>query len=123
MRQSVSALFLILAIALTGTQPATAKQVCKPRLSVKQLHFSEVRPQTQERSWTAVVSVDASRCESTAGYFDLGVVRQKENGVELEFREQFIWSAPSTLVGIEFWSDEAVEDYWIDSVQACPCLK
>jgi hypothetical protein len=26
-------------------------------------------------------------------------------------------------VGVDFWADEAVEHYWIDSVQACPCAR
>ena len=90
---------------------------------MKDIRFSEVQRETQERRWTAIVSADASRCATTAGYFDLGVVRQKENGVELQFREQFIWSAPAMMIGIDFWTDEAVEDYWIDSVQDCPCAK
>jgi hypothetical protein len=123
MRQAVHGFLLPFVLVLAASQHAAATQVCKPRLSVHQLHFSEVRPQTQERSWTATVSVDASQCKTTAGYFDLGVLRQKENGVELEFREQFIWARPSTLIGIEFWADEAVEDFWIDSVQACPCSR
>ena len=49
--------------------------------------------------------------------------RQKENGLELEFREQFIWSVPQVLVSVDFWADEAVGTYWIDSVQPCPCAK
>ena len=42
-----------------------------------------------ERKWTAVVSVDASRCATTAGSFEIIFSRQKENGLEIEFREQF----------------------------------
>ena len=26
-------------------------------------------------------------------------------------------------VGVDFWADEAVEYYWIESVQACPCAR
>ena len=102
---------------------AAAGPLCKPKLSVKDIRFSDVQRKTQERRWTATVSADASRCTTTAGYFELGVLRQKENGVELQFREQFVWSAPAVMIGIDFWADEAVEDYWIDSVQACPCAK
>jgi len=123
MRQLLTASFLAAAIAVSGTSFVAAGPVCKPKLTVKDIKFAEVQRETQERRWTAIVAADASRCATTAGYFDLGVVRQKENGVELEFREQFIWSAPTVTIGIDFWSDEAVEDYWIDSVQACPCAK
>jgi len=43
--------------------------------------------------------------------------------MELEFREQFIWTSSAVKVSVDFWADEAVETYWIDSVQACPCAK
>jgi hypothetical protein len=121
MRQFLTASLLATAMAVSGTSLAAAGPVCKPQLTVKDIRFSEVQRETQERRWTATVSADASRCATTAGYFELGVLRQKENGVELQFREQFVWSAPTVLIGIDFWADEAMEDYWIDSIQTCPC--
>jgi hypothetical protein len=42
--------------------------------------------------------------------------RLKETGYEIDFREQFIWLAPSVKIGVEFWADEAVEQYWIENV-------
>ena len=123
MRRFLTASLLAAAIAVSGMSFAAAGAVCKPKLTVKDIRFSEVQRDTQERRWTATVAADASRCASTAGYFDLGILRQKENGVELQFREQFIWSAPTVMVGIDFWADEAVEDYWIEGVQPCPCAK
>jgi len=110
-------------IGLTCVTQAAGGQVCKPTLSFKEVQFSAMRPPTLERRWTAIVSVDASRCATTAGYFEVGISRQKENAVELEFREQFIWSSPAVMVGVDFWADEAVESHWIDSVQACPCAR
>src|SRR5262245_57605631 len=123
MRRFLTSMLLASAMAVSGTSFVAAGPACKPKLTVKNIQFSEVHRETQERRWTATVAADASRCATTAGYFDLGVVRQKENGVEQQFREQFIWSAPTVMIGIDFWADEAVEDYWIDSVQACPCAK
>ena len=102
---------------------AMSLPMCKPHLTFKEVQFSPVRPPTQERRWTATVVADASRCATTAGYFEIGFARQKENSIELEFREQFIWSVPSAAVSVDFWADEAVESFWIDSVQACPCAK
>jgi hypothetical protein len=122
MRRFLKTSLLAAAIAAAHTSFAAAKPVCKPKLTVNDIKFSEVQRDTQERRWTAIVTADASRCATTAGYFDLGVLRQKENAVELQFREQFVWSAPAVMIGIDFWADEAVEDYWIDSVQACPCV-
>jgi hypothetical protein len=121
MRRFLTPLLLAAAMAVSGTSFSAAGPVCKPKLTVKDIRLSDVQRGTQERRWTATVSADASRCATTAGYFDLGVLRQKENAVELQFREQFVWSAPTVMIGIDFWADEAVEDYWIDGVQACPC--
>ena len=58
-----------------------------------------MRPPTLERRWSAVVSVDASRCAvNTGGYLEIGFSRLKENGIEVEFREQFIRLSPSVKV-------------------------
>jgi hypothetical protein len=121
MYRFLQAFVLITAVVVASASFAGDGPVCKPKLTLGNVTFSDVQRDTQERRWTLAVAADASRCASTAGYFDLGVVRQKENGGELQFREQFIWSAPTVLVGIDFWWDEAVEDYWVDSIQACPC--
>jgi hypothetical protein len=107
-------------LLLTGVNQAAAG-VCRPALAIKNVQLSPMTPPTMERKWSATVTVDASRCATTAGYFEIGFLREKENGMELEFREQFIWSAPSQLVGLDLWADEAVERAWIDSIQACPC--
>jgi hypothetical protein len=92
-------------------------------LAIKDVRFSPMTPPTMERKWSATVAVDASRCATTAGYFEIGFLREKENSMDLEFRKQFIWSAPAVLVGIDLWADEAVERTWIDSIQACPCAR
>ena len=110
-------------IGLSGVAPAVAGQVCKPALTVTNARLSEMQPPTLERRWTAIVVADARRCATTAGYFEMGLAREKETGLELEFREQFIWSLPSVMVSVDLWADEAVGAYWIDSVQPCPCAK
>ena len=110
-------------IGLIGAAHAAGQPVCKPVLAVKDVRFSAMQPPTMERRWTAVVSVDASHCATTAGRFELGFSRLKENGMEVDFREKFVWSTPSVSIGVDFWADEAVENYWIDSVQACPCAR
>jgi hypothetical protein len=115
--------FLAGALGFAGMTPAMGAPVCKPVLTFKDVQFSAMQKPTLERRWTATVSADASRCATTAGYFEAGFSRLKETGAEVEFREQFIWSAPSVMIGVDFWADEAVESYWIDSIQACPCAK
>ena len=101
--------------------PAHAGAVCRPKLSVKHAALSEMRPPTMERRWTATIAADASKCASKVGYFDLGVLREKENSLSLEFREQFIWIEPSSPVSIDVSADEAIEQVWIDKIQPCPC--
>lgn len=110
-------------ILLIGVTQAVSEQICKPALVLKDVQFSEMRPPTLVRRWTAIVSVDASRCATTVGYFEVGFSRLKETAPELEFREQFIWSAPSVKLAVDFAADEAVEAYWIDKVYPCPCVR
>lgn len=109
-------------IAFPCMTQAAGQKLCKPILAFNNIHFSAVEPSTQERKWTAVVSVDASRCAANAsGYFEVGFLRQKENAVDLEFREQFIWLTPSVKIGVDFWADEATDRFWIDNVTPCAC--
>jgi hypothetical protein len=110
-------------IGLIGAAQAAGQPTCKPDLAIRDVHLSQMQPPTFERKWTAVVSVDASRCSATSGYFDIGLSRLKDTGPELEFRERFTWSSPSVRVSVDFGADEAVEAYWIDKVQACPCAR
>lgn len=121
LRAVCAAWLLASGAALFGVAQAAAGPVCRPTLTIKEVKLSEMQPPTLERRWTAIVSADAARCKTTAGYFEIGFSRLKETAPELEFREQFIWSTPSVVVGVDFWADEAVESYWIDSIQACPC--
>ncbi len=113
---------LVLVLALASVAPAASQAVCRPKLSVTGVQFSEMIPPTLERRWTATVSVDASRCAiNTGGTFEIGFLRIKENGTDLEFREQFIWLPPSVKVSVDFWADEAVQQYWIDKIAPCVC--
>jgi hypothetical protein len=111
-------------VALTGVTEALGQQLCRPTLAVKDVQFSEMRAPTWERTWTATVSADASRCATNAsGSFEIVFSRQKENGVEIEFSEKFTWSSPAVTVAVDFWADEAVERYWIRNVSACVCAQ
>lgn len=109
--------------SLIGVTQAVSERICKPALLLEDVQFSEMQPPTLVRRWTAILSVDASRCTTTAGYFEIGFSRLKETAPELEFREQFIWSAPSVRLAVDFAADEAVEAYWIDKVYPCPCAR
>ena len=66
------------------------------------MRFSAMQPPALERRWTAVLSVDASRCTTTSGSFGLVFSRLKENGPTSEFEEQFVWTLPSVMVSVDF---------------------
>ena len=123
LRSRSAAWLVACGIALMGAAQASAGQACRPRLTITNAQLSPMLPPTLERKWTATVVADTARCATTAGYFEIGISRLKEYGPDLDFREQFIWSAPSVTVSVDFAADEAVDRAWIDSVQACPCAK
>jgi hypothetical protein len=118
-----SCLFGLLAgsIGLISATPAVGQQTCKPALAFKEVRFSEMRPPTMERKWTAVLSVDASRCATTAGRFEIVFTRLKETAPDVDFQEQFAWRPGSVEVSVYFWADEAVARYRLDRIAACPC--
>src|SRR5262249_4366594 len=122
MHRSCISAFVAAAVGLFSVTQVVGQQACKPTLSFKEVQFSDMQPPTLERKWIAVVSVDASRCAAnSAGFFEIVFLRLKEIGPEVEFREQFIWLAPSVKVGVDFWADEAVQRYWIDNITPCTC--
>jgi len=122
MYQSCISEFLAGIIGLISVTQAVGQQECRPALAFKAVQFSEMQPPTLERKWTALVSVDASRCAANSGgYFEIVFSRLKEIGPENKFRERVIWLPPSVKVGVDFAADEAVERYWFDNIAPCPC--
>jgi hypothetical protein len=109
-------------IGFVSVTQAVGRQACVPALEFAEVYFSEMQPPALERKWTAVVSVDASRClANSEGSFEIVFSRLKEIGPEIEFRERFTWRPPSVKVETRFWADEAVERYWIANIAQCPC--
>src|SRR6516165_5593012 len=83
-------------IGLIGVRQAIGENLCRPELTINEVEFSAMMPPTLERTWSAVVAVDASACtENSKGYFEMVFTRLSENAPDLEFRKQFLWSAPS----------------------------
>ena len=120
-RSSISG-FLAGIIGFVGVAQAAGQQSCRPALEVKEVQFSQMQPPTRKRTWTAVVSVDASHCAANStGSFAIVFTRLKENGPELDFREQFAWLPPSVNVAVDFAADEAVQSYRIDTITPCAC--
>ena len=106
--------------ALSGTTPIMA-QTCKPALAIKETRFSEAR--NQQRIWTGILAVDASRCATTSGPFEIKFVRLMENGPDLLFTEKFTWRPGDVEVSLDFWWGESVQDYWIGDVAPCGCAR
>jgi hypothetical protein len=100
----------------------TSGYTCRPTLDISDVHFTEMQPPTLSRTWSAVVSVDASHCAAKAtGTFEIVFVREKETAPDLTFRERFVWRVPSVKVQVDLAADEAVQSYTIDNVTACDC--
>ena len=127
--RTCTSLLLATVMGLTGLTRAVGQNLCHPALTLNEVEFSAMVPSTLERTWSAVVSVDASACTADSkGYFEIVFTRLSENAPDLEFRKQFAWSAPSFVwqapavsVGISFAADEAVERYRIENVTPCIC--
>ena len=118
-----SMLLIAAGIGLTGATQAVAQPMCQPALAFREVRFSAMQPPTMERKWTAVLSVDASACATASGQFKILFSRLKENGPELDFRERFTWRPGQVEVSVDFWADEAVERFWLDTVAPCPCSR
>ena len=111
-------ILLAASIVLLGATQTVGQPVCKPQLSVQAVRFSD--PRDLQRTWTAVLDVDASRCAAKSGRFDIKFIRMKEIAPDLEFSEHFTWKPGALEVSVDFWQDEAVLRYSID-VEPCGC--
>jgi hypothetical protein len=107
-----------LAFAVTSSDAAP---LCEPLLAFRDARLSEPHPETMQRRWTALLDVDASRCATATGRFEIIFTRQKEHGPEIDFVESFVWTHGLIEVSVEFWADEAVEGYRLTGFAECPC--
>jgi hypothetical protein len=121
MYRSCTSVLLAGIIGLISVTQAVGQPICRPALAFKEVRFSKMQPPTLERKWTAVLSVDASRCATTSGRFGIVFSRLKENGLDIDFQEQFVWKPDLAEVSVDFWADEAVEGYRLSNIAACPC--
>ena len=119
MRPPCLSIVLAGTVALFSVTQAVAETMCRPTLTFEQARFSETRG--QQRLWNAVLAVDASNCATTAGRFYVNFVRLKEMAPDLLFSEEFAWRPERIQISMEFWLDEAVQDYWLGYVAMCPC--
>jgi hypothetical protein len=114
--------FLATIIGLIGVTQAIGEDLCRPALTLNEVQFSGMTAPTLERTWTAVVSVDASACAADSkGFFDIVFTRLSENAPDLEFRERYAWRPPSVEVVVNFAANEAVERYRVANITTCAC--
>jgi hypothetical protein len=105
-----------------GLTQAFGQSSCRPSLAFKDVAFSAMQPPTMQRKWTAIVSVDASRCAAGSnGSFEIVFTRLQEFGPDTESGEAFIWVAPQVTVSVTLAPTEAVQDYRIGRITLCPC--
>jgi hypothetical protein len=106
-------------IVLFGTTPNIAQQMCKPALTVTEARVSEAR--NLQRTWTALLTVDASHCSTKSGRFEIVFARLKESAPDMLFIERFTWAQGQTKVSLDIWWDEWVQDYRVGSIDPCRC--
>jgi hypothetical protein len=116
------AVLLIGLIETISAAKAAISRECTPVLTFKDIRFSEMQPPTLERRWTAIVAVDASRCQAdSSGYFEIVFTRISEVAPDFEFRERYSWRPPSVEVAVNFAATEAVERYRVENITSCVC--
>ena len=114
--------FLGALAVLAGITTAVGQPMCRPTLAFKDVRFSPMQPPSMQRTWTAVVTVDASRCVANSnGRFEIVFTRLQEFGPDTESSEQFTWAAPAVTVGLDFAPTEAVQSYRIGKIAPCSC--
>ena len=120
--RTCTAAFIAIIAGLAGIIEASAQNLCRPALTLSEVQFSPIRTPKLQRSWTAVVTVDASECAvNSGGHFDIIFTRLSETAPDLEFRQRFAWSPFSQSIALDFAADEAVAEYRIENVTACVC--
>ena len=124
MRLTMLSTFFAAAAVISTFGHGTAKPICQPRLNVSNARLSA--PEGLQRTWTAKVDIDALRCATTRGRFEIIFQREKETAQTWSSFEQFEWQTGSLQTGhidvsVDFWIDEAVQSYAIGATARCPC--
>src|ERR1700676_1709073 len=78
MYRSCVCVALASSFVLSGLTQPMAQVACTPALTFKEVRFSKA--QNQLRTWTGILSADATRCATTSGPFEITFVRGKELG-------------------------------------------
>src|SRR5947207_222651 len=112
-------ILLAVSIALLGAGQSSAQQICKSALALTDIRTFEARD--LQRTWTATLLADASRCSTTSGAFEMQFTRLKEYGPDMWFAERFTWQAGRSEASLDIWWDEWLDEQRIVHVAPCPC--
>ena len=107
-------------VAACATQ-ATAGPVCKPHLAFRQVNFSPINYETMERRWSATLSVDASRCDTASGRFEILFLLMSETAPDNDLARAFTWAPGLIDVALDVTANEWIDGYWLQGIAACPC--
>jgi hypothetical protein len=121
-RTNNAAVILVAVVTFALAPRAMGEDACRPKLTIDEVHFTDMQPPTWSRTRSAIVSVDTAPCAiEDTGTFEIVFVRGKETAPDLEFRELFAWRAPAIKMHVDFAADEAPQSYRIDHVTSCAC--
>jgi hypothetical protein len=107
--------------ALVCAMQATAAPICKPHLAFRQVNFSPINYETMERRWSATLAVDASRCATTSGRFEILFVLMSETAPDDDLTRTFTWAPGLIDVAVDLTANEWFDGYWLQGIAACPC--
>jgi hypothetical protein len=116
---SFRAFALIVGMLSLNAPQSLAQETCIPALTIKEARISEVSH--LQRTWTGVLAVDAARCATASGAFQIAFTRLKEFGPDTSFTERFSWGEGQTEVSLDIWWDEWLQDARIVDIAPCPC--
>jgi hypothetical protein len=105
-------------MAFLGGIPNIAEEICKPELTIAEPRISGVTD--LQRTWSAIMAADASRCSTPSGLFQIEFTRLKENAPDMQFVEQFRWRRGQSQISLDIWWDEWLQSYRIAHIAPCP---
>ena len=82
--RAVWVLALTANIAVLSGAQALGQQPCKPTMTFIEARYSAMQLPKLQRTWTAVLSVDASHCQTLSGRFE--IVYSMEKGERARLR-------------------------------------
>jgi hypothetical protein len=110
---------MIVCVVLCSATRTVGQQACHPALELIAARTSEVHD--WKRVWTGVLALDASRCSTSSGQFEIQFNRLMEFGPDLQFSQRFVWNVGQTEVSLDLGWEEWLQDYRVSSIATCPC--